>query len=332
MVKQKIMINYNVIEEEYKRICIEKMERMLTNTNKRNIYIWGAGKGGKILFDVLKEYQITIKGFLDNSEKKEYLGLEVKNPTFAKPSKDYILIAIMDYKYKVLQQLEEMGYKDSDCFYICENSLCSTEDLIYKGCKIGRYTYGYQELLEYYPIAESIGRYCSINGTARIWNNHSLDCVTTSPILDHMGFYSWEQNDKIRSLVRKYGIHKDNASFEESSIRNNKSVLIGNDVWIGANVSILPGVHIGDGAVIAAGAVVSKDVEPYAVVGGVPAKVIKYRFSKIEINLFMRIKWWNWTHKEIIENISLFYDPKNFLELQKDRLESFLYTLNRSRD
>lgn len=108
MVKQKIMINYNVIEEEYKRICIEKMERMLTNTNKRNIYIWGAGKGGKILFDVLKEYQITIKGFLDNSEKKEYLGLEVKNPTFAKPSKDYILIAIMDYKYEVLQQLEEM--------------------------------------------------------------------------------------------------------------------------------------------------------------------------------------------------------------------------------
>lgn len=47
VVKQKIMINYNVIEEEYKRICIEKMERMLTNTNKRNIYIWGAGKGGK---------------------------------------------------------------------------------------------------------------------------------------------------------------------------------------------------------------------------------------------------------------------------------------------
>lgn len=88
-----------------------------------------------------------------------------------------------------------------------------------------------------------------------------------------------------------------------------------------SHVSILPGVHIGDGAVIAAGAVVSKDVEPYAVVGGVPAKVIKYRFSKIEINLFMRIKWWNWTHKEIIENISLFYDPKNFLELQKDRLE-----------
>ena len=66
-------------------------------------------------------------------------------------------------------------------------------------------------------------------------------------------------------------------------------MVIGNDVWIGANVSILPGVYIGDGAVIAAGAVVTKDVEPYAIVGGVPAKVIRYRFSPKEIYILLKI-------------------------------------------
>jgi len=76
--------------------------------------------------------------------------------------------------------------------------------------------------------------------------------------------------------------------------RPGQDVVIGHDVWIGRNVVILRNVTIGDGAIIAAGAVVSKDVPPYAIVGGVPAKVIRYRFSAEIISRLLALKWWNY--------------------------------------
>src|SRR5262249_7054657 len=71
-----------------------------------------------------------------------------------------------------------------------------------------------------------------------------------------------------------------------------KHVTIGNDVWTGHNVNVTAGVNVGDGAVIAAGSVVTKDVPPYAIVGGVPATVIRYRFSEKTIERLLRVKWW----------------------------------------
>lgn len=86
-------------------------------------------------------------------------------------------------------------------------------------------------------------------------------------------------------------------------------VIIGNDVWIGAKATILSGVNVGDGAVIAAGAVVCRDVPPYAIVGGVPARLIKYRFSEDIRNVLLEVGWWNWTPEVIARNIDLFYLP-----------------------
>ena len=302
--------------QSFEEMCVTKLNRMLANVNNRNIYIWGAGKGGSILAEVLKEHHISIAGFVDRraQELKEYLGYPVILPEKADPLRDYIIVAVMLYVNEILEELEALGYTVKDCFCVSENSIGNQEDTIYRGCRIGRYTYGYQELLEYFPIAESIGRYCSINGTAKIWNNHSLDCVTTSPILDHVRFYPWEKNDERRELVKKYGRHKENAKFDNSAIRDNRPVVIGNDVWIGGYVSILPGVRIGDGAVIAAGAVVTGDVEPYAIVGGVPAKTIRYRFDEEMIKKLLEVKWWEWSVEEVEKNIELLYDPVQFMK------------------
>lgn len=103
-----------------------------------------------------------------------------------------------------------------------------------------------------------------------------------------------------------------------------KSINIGNDVWIGMRCLILDGVTIGDGAIVAAGAVVTKDVPPYAVVGGVPAKVLKYRFSPDIIARLLEIKWWNLPDEEITRVSDLFHiqnptmdDLDNFFPREK---------------
>ncbi len=96
------------------------------------------------------------------------------------------------------------------------------------------------------------------------------------------------------------------------------NVVIGNDVWIGANAIILPGVNIGDGAVIGAGTVVTKDVPPYAIVGGNPARVIKYRFDENTINTLLKIKWWDFPYQTIIDNIDQFYSVDKFIDRFKN--------------
>ena len=91
------------------------------------------------------------------------------------------------------------------------------------------------------------------------------------------------------------------------------AVNIGNDVWIGDNVYILAGVKIGNGAIIAMGAVVTRDVEPYTIVGGVPAKVIRKRFNDEQIKKLEEIKWWNKSTDWILEHIEDFEDIEKFV-------------------
>lgn len=91
----------------------------------------------------------------------------------------------------------------------------------------------------------------------------------------------------------------------EAKWPNKGDTVIGNDVWIGHQAMIMPAVTIGDGAIIASGSVVTKDVPPYAIVGGNPAKIIRYRFDEKTIESLLDIKWWNWPIERINENIAV---------------------------
>lgn len=84
----------------------------------------------------------------------------------------------------------------------------------------------------------------------------------------------------------------------------NRDTIVGNDVWFGTNSVIMPGVTIGDGAIIGAYAIVTKDVEPYTIVAGNPAKIVRKRFSDELTNRLLEIKWWNWDYNKITRNIS----------------------------
>ena len=146
-------------------------------------------------------------------------------------------------------------------------------------------------VLYQYPIIHDrliIGKFCSIAcGAKFLFNsaNHTMASLSTYPF--PLFFEEWE-------------LEKKNVT---EAWDNKGDIIIGNDVWIGYEAVILAGVTIGDGAIIGTRAVVTKDVPPYTIVGGVPAKSIKKRFSEETISALLEIQWWNWSEERIERNI-----------------------------
>ena len=148
-----------------------------------------------------------------------------------------------------------------------------------------------------------IGNFCSIADHCRIgMSGHPLDFLSTSPIF----------TQTVNALQEKW-VEKDVVEHKA----DNERVYIGNDVWVGSHVLIKGGVHIGNGACIGAGAVVVKDVPPYAIVGGVPAKVIRYRFDDKTICELEKIQWWNMDESKLKDKIYLFQCKINDIEFLK---------------
>lgn len=144
----------------------------------------------------------------------------------------------------------------------------------------------------HYPINHDklfIGKFCSIAcGTRFLFNsaNHTMTSLSTYPF--PLFFEEWGLDCKDVT----------------TSWDNKGNIIIGNDVWIGYEAVILAGVTIGDGAIIGTRAVVTKDVPPYTIVGGTPAKPIRKRFSEKTISSLLEMKWWDWPREKIAKNIS----------------------------
>ena len=171
---------------------------------------------------------------------------------------------------------------------------------------VGRYTYGGPKLhwsKGDFSHSLRVGAFCSIADGVGIFvgrhGRHPLDCVSTYPMAYALG---------IRPSARR---NPPGASQE------NLSVEIGNDVWIGRDALIFAGVTIGDGAVVAARAVVNRDVAPYSIVGGIPARKIRMRFSERICAKLLELKWWNWSDDLIASRIDFFSDAD--FEDQLDR-------------
>lgn len=152
-------------------------------------------------------------------------------------------------------------------------------------------------------IKAHIGRFCSIADHVR--TNCGIHPITTPFVTTSPMFYS--------TLKQTGETFADKPTFNEFK----PPTIIGNDVWIGENVFFTGGLTIGDGAILLAGAVVTKDVPPYAVVGGVPAKVLKYRYDEDTIKFLLDLKWWDKDINWLKENWCLF---SNIDELKRKHL------------
>jgi acetyltransferase-like isoleucine patch superfamily enzyme len=145
-------------------------------------------------------------------------------------------------------------------------------------CTVGKY-FGMNESC--FVARATVGAYCSIGARTSINPfNHPTDWLSIHEFQYHPNSFDWvAEYNAIRRLERTPDMYE--------------HVTIGNDVWMGHNANVMPGVSVGDGAVIAAGAVVTKTVPPYAIVAGVPAKVVRLRFAEKLVERLLRVKWWD---------------------------------------
>lgn len=204
--------------------------------------------------------------------------------------------------YKIFPELRVFKSGEIQLHFLKQNisnSQVSNTCKIYGRCHIDScYIADYTYIADNAQLSKvEIGKFCSIGPNLKAGHGiHPINGISTSPI-----FYSI--NNALEKTLTK-----------ENKINERKPIIIGNDVWIGMNATILDGVNIGNGAIVAAGAVVTKDVPAYAIVGGIPAKVIKYRFDEEKIQKLNEIKWWDFSMDNLTDVEKYFFDIETFIK------------------
>lgn len=190
----------------------------------------------------------------------------------------------------------------SKTFISSHNSVFDKNSKVYSPSSVVNSKIGFGSYIASFSIINSteVGKFCSIGPNFLCgYGIHPTNGISTSPM-----FYS-TKNQAGKSFAQK------------DKIVESKPITIGNDVFIGANVTVLDGVTISDGAIIGAGAVVVNDIPPYAIAVGVPARIVKYRFTPDKIENFLKIKWWDWPIDKLNEIEKYFFNVEVFLEKNK---------------
>ena len=170
--------------------------------------------------------------------------------------------------------------------------------------KCGKYSYG---PLTSHVLVEQCGAFCSFAAGTTVVENHTRDCITTHPIT-----YAGNGSRRFYFPPVTYDMLRNEKWFFPGILPKGRPhklnrIIIGNDVWMGYNVIVTNGSNIGDGVIAGAGAVITRDVPDYAIVAGVPARIMGYRFTLSQIKALKKIAWWDWSDDKIRANYDDFF-------------------------
>ncbi|WP_181397628.1 CatB-related O-acetyltransferase [Gracilibacillus dipsosauri] len=202
----------------------------------------------------------------------------------------------MNFKYlfaKVIKKIQLPAIKDSNID--TTSRVCSASQIV--NSKLGKYSY-----IGNYCRLNSVvvGKFCSIaDGCVIGGASHPMEWVSTSPVF-HNG----------KNILRK--------NFSTHSFQTNKETIIENDVWIGSNCLIKSGVKIQNGAVVGMGSIVTKDIGPYEIWAGNPAKLIRKRFDDEKIKHLLQINWWDWEEEMLTKNAKYFNNVNKLLKVKEE--------------
>ncbi|WP_051507100.1 CatB-related O-acetyltransferase [Saccharibacillus sacchari] len=272
--------------------------------------IYGTGSGALKLINELGDLYHEVDYVLDSfNEEKLFCKKRLYRPAEIEQEmlQNTLILVASERFTEIKYHLKLLSVEEKQLVPIFTQTIFDENRLknrIIHGIKVGKCTYGFEKHVFAGSTVKEIGAFCSINESAMIgtMTNHPVHFITTHPFL----YVPVQEGAKVNSFLDEMEIF----DYKERA----QEIVIKNDVWIGANVVVMPGVTINDGAIIGAGAVVTKNVPAYAVVGGVPAKVIKYRFEEEEIELLGKIKWWEWELEVIKSRSRFFTQPKEFLK------------------
>lgn len=270
------------------------------NAGEKKFIIYPYGEYGVITKKILNDsFGIMEEHIIDNKLCK--YNTRIKDLDYCKKlnAGEYTVLftcANPDVYEEVYNQLNAY-FSDSFIIKIFANGV--EEEQQYTTC--GKYSYG--PLCNHW-LVESVGAFCSFADGTDAVDNHAIEYVSTHPFL----YYGGESDNvhkkwlDIKSLPFYFeGI------IPKGNIYKLKRIQIGNDVWLGKNVLITNSANIGNGVIAGAGAVITKDIPDYAVVVGAPARIIRYRYSKKQIEALNKIAWWNWSDEKIRQHYDDFY-------------------------
>lgn len=290
---------------------------------ERKLILYGSGQIGRMWLEHLGKDRVY--AFADSNEEK--VGKQVDGKEILSLDELYEMRSVVDiyistayeHKQDIMHLLQRKGlankvvgapYLEKELFFPWNTQIdvCSSfegRNALHAGAKVGMCKLGYASYISFNSVFHnvSIGRYTSIGPNVKVIKGQH---PTKTFVSTHPMFYSTQP------LVHKCFV-TENLFEEHRYTKGGYSAEIGNDVWIGDGVSIMEGVSIADGTIVAAGANVVKDTESYSIVGGNPAKVIRYRFDEKEIAFLQQLKWWNKGEQWIEEHAKYFSDIKQLM-------------------
>lgn len=295
--------------------CIEHIFDTRGVTLSKKIVVFPCGDVGIQVASIMRNIYSVEPAYLIDNHKYKYTD-NIHEISFLKDinTDEYVLFLAstnpniyFDLKDRALEYFSEENIIELEC-------MSSLNRFEFPKTEIGRYSYG--PICHNHTWIKSIGSFCSFAAGVDVVTNHEFRYLTTHPII-----YAGKN---IEGYEYPFELDKDSDFYmlgiepKTEMVKKQRRAIIGNDVWLGKNVTVTNSANIGNGVIAAAGAVITKDVPDYAVVAGIPARIIRYRYTPGQIEALNRIAWWDWTDDEIRERFDDFYLPiEDFIEKYK---------------